>query len=54
MVMNGFGQNDGDVALDGVPLERVTRFKCLGSWITDDARDKDDISARVRMAKAAF
>ena len=54
MVMNGAGQNDGVVALDGVPLERVTRFKYLGSWITDDARDEDDINARVGMAKAAF
>ena len=54
MLMNGAGQNDGVVALDGVPLEKVTRFKYLGSWITDDARDEDDISARVGMAKAAF
>jgi len=40
--------------LDGVPLERVTRYKYLGSWITDDARCEEDIRARVGMAKAAF
>ena len=26
------------IILDGVPLEQVTHFKYLGSWITDDAK----------------
>ncbi len=42
------------VTLDGVPWEHVTRFKYLGSWITDDARNVQDIRARVGMSKAAF
>ena len=42
------------VMLNGVPLEQVTHFKYLGSWITDDARSEVDISARIGMAKAAF
>ena len=42
------------IALDGVPLEQVSRFKYLSSWITEDARNDADIRARVGMAKAAF
>ena len=42
------------ITLDRVPLEQLTRFKYLGSWITDDARSDEDIRARVGMAKAAF
>ena len=52
MVMNGTERIKQEVKLNGVPLERVTRFKYLGNWITDDARSDDDIRARV--AKAAF
>ena len=26
-----------------LPLEQVTRFKYLGSWITEDARSDEDI-----------
>ena len=40
--------------LNNVPLERVTRFKYLKSWITDEARSDDDKRARVGLAKAAF
>jgi exonuclease III len=42
------------IMLDGVPLEQVSRFKYLGSWITETARCEDDIRARVGMATAAF
>src|SRR3989442_4935635 len=42
------------ITLDRVPLEQLTRFKYLGSWITDDARSDEDIRSRVGMAKAAF
>ena len=37
-----------------MPLGRVTRFKYLGSWITDDARSDDDIRARMGLAKTEF
>lgn len=37
-----------------MPLEEVTRFTYLGSWITDDARCEVDIRARVGLAKAAL
>src|SRR3989442_15104530 len=42
------------ITLNKVPLEQATRFKYLGSWITEDARSDEDIGARVGMAKAAF
>ena len=35
-------------------FEKVTHFKYLGSWITEDAKSGEDIRARVGMAKAAF
>ena len=40
--------------LNGKPLEQVTHFIYLGSWITDDTRSEEDIRTRVGMAKAAF
>jgi hypothetical protein len=46
MVMNGTDTPNAVqwyVMLDEVPLERVTRFKYLGSWITDDGRSDEDI-----------
>ena len=42
------------IMLGGMPLEQVTRFKYLGSWIREDAGCEVDIRARVGMAKAAF
>src|SRR5207247_5482388 len=57
MIMNGTAKPKGmqrSITLNSVPLEQVSRFKYLGSWITEDARSDEDIRARVGMAKAAF
>ena len=57
MVLGGDRVGNGSQAcltLEGVPLEQVTRFKYLGSWISEDARCEEDIRARVGMARAAF
>ena len=54
MVMNGSGRLKQKVKLNGVPLEQVTRFKYLGSWITDEARSDDDIRARVGWLRRPF
>ena len=57
MIINGTAKPKGMqrcIVLDGVPLEQVSRFKYLGSWITEDARSDEDIRARGGMAKAAF
>ena len=40
--------------VEKVPLEQLTRFKYLGSWIPEDTKSEEDIRARVRMAKAVF
>src|SRR5437899_2451780 len=42
------------IMLNNLPLEQVTRFKYLGSWITENAKSDEDIRARVGIAKAAF
>src|SRR5688572_11833559 len=57
MVLGGDRVGNGSqvcLTLDGVPLEQVTPFKYLGSWISEDARCEEDIRARVGMATAAF
>src|SRR5437899_3111770 len=57
MIMNGTAKLKGMqrcITLNNVPLEKVTLFKYLGSWITEDARSDEDIRARVGMAKTAF
>src|SRR5437867_8321975 len=41
MIINGTAKLKGMqkcITLNKVPLEQVTRFKYLGSWITEDAR----------------
>src|SRR4051812_2889142 len=48
------GKKQRAVRLGEVTLEQVTRFKYLGSWITDDAKSEVDIRAKIGMAKAAF
>jgi hypothetical protein len=42
------------IVLDGVPLQQVSDFKYLGSWIIENARCEEDIGARAGMATAAF
>src|SRR5688572_27516801 len=57
MVMGGERVENGAQAcltLDGVQLVQVTRFKYLGSWISEDVRCEEDIRATVGMAGAAF
>src|SRR3989441_12011866 len=56
MIMNGTAKPKGMqrcITVNNVPLEQVTRFKYLGSWITENAKSDEDIRARVGMAKAA-
>ena len=57
MIVGDTGETRGvqrDIVLNGVPLEQVSSFKYLGSWITANARGEEDIRARVGMATAAF
>src|SRR2546425_842465 len=57
MIMNKQEKQKGMqscIMLNNVPLEQVTRFKYLGSWITENAKSDEDIRARVGMAKAEY
>lgn len=36
------------IALDGTPLKRVSKFKYLGHWVTDELGDNDDIERERR------
>ena len=57
MIVSDTGETRGvqrGIVLNGVPLEQVSRFKYLGSWITESATGEEDIRARVAMATAAF
>ena len=57
MIMNKKEKQKGMqscVMLNNVSLGQVTRFKNLCSWITENAKNNEDIRASVGMAKAAF
>jgi hypothetical protein len=43
-----------NIVVNGEKIEQVTRFKYLGSWITEDGRCEVEIRARIGMAKEAF
>ena len=43
-----------NIKLENTTLEQVSKYKYLGSWITEDARCVEDIRARIGMAKTAF
>ena len=38
----------------GETLEQVTKYKYLGSWLTEDGRCDLEIKTRIGMAKDAF
>ena len=52
--MSSKGKVQCSVSLDNDILEQVSRYKYLGSWITDEARCEEEIRTRIGMAKAAF
>src|SRR5437867_3331558 len=57
MIMNETAKPNGrqrSITLNKVPLKQMTRFKYLGSWITEDARSDENIRARVEIALAAL
>jgi MarR-like DNA-binding transcriptional regulator SgrR of sgrS sRNA len=54
MVISDKGKATCDITLDNMTIEQITRYKYLGNWITEDARYRTDIKARIGMAKAVF
>jgi hypothetical protein len=43
-----------NINIEGQKVEQVTKFKYLGSWITDDGRCELEVRSRIAMAKEAF
>ena len=48
------GSGKIDIVLDGQRVEQVTKFKYLGTWVTDDGRCDLEIRSRIGMAKEKF
>src|SRR5437867_8453540 len=54
MVVSKRGKIKCQVTLDNMTLEQVSRYKYLGSWISDDANCVEEIRTRIALAKEAF
>ena len=54
IILGSSDEEFGEIKLNDTVLERVTKYKYLGSWITEDGRCDVEIRARIAMAKAAF
>ena len=54
MVVSQKGDGTCRVTLEKVALEQVTRYKYLGSWITEKAKCDDEIKTRIAFTKEAF
>jgi hypothetical protein len=51
------GRKDGaamNIFIEGGKVEQVSKFKYLGSWITEDGRTETEVKERIGMAKEAF
>ena len=42
------------IVIGGSELERVSQYKYIGTWITEDGRCELDVKTRIAMAKDAF
>ena len=54
MIVSKRGKIKCQVTLDNKTLEQVSRYKYLGSWISDDAKCVEEIRTRIALAKEAF
>ena len=43
-----------NIIIDGEKVEQVASFKYLGSIITEDGRNLNDVKARIALAKDTF
>ena len=43
-----------NIFIKGGKVEHVSKFKYLGSWITEDGRTETEVKARIGMGEAAF
>ena len=54
MIVTNEGGGVVAIKIDGQLVEQVSKFKYLGSLITEDGRRKDEVKQRIGMAKDAF
>ena len=54
MIVSKEEEKDGDFNINGNVIERVKRFRYLGSIITQDGRSTEDIKSRIAIAKQRF
>src|SRR6476619_3133592 len=54
MVVSRSGGERVNITVGGQSVEQVSKFRYLGSLISEDGRCLDDIKTRIRMAKDAF
>ena len=54
MVVCRVGGDLVNIIIDGEKVEQVASFKYLGSIITEDGRNLNDVKARIALAKDAF
>src|SRR6476469_10369127 len=54
MVVSRNGGQTVNITVEGQSVEQVSKFKYLGSLISEDGRCLDDVKTRIGMAKDAF
>ena len=57
MIMNGTAKSkwmQRCITLNKLPLEQVTRFKCIGSWIAEDTRSGRILEQELEWLKRPF
>src|SRR6478609_11119800 len=54
MVVSRNGGERGNITVEGQSVEQVSKFRCLGSLISEDGRCLNDVKTRIGMGKDAF
>lgn len=54
MVINRDARQATEVVVGGTPIARVSKFRYLGSWISEDLNPDIEIRARIEMARSNF
>src|SRR6476619_7380688 len=54
MVVSRYGGEKVNITVEGQSVEQVSKFRYLGSLISEDGRCLDDVKTRLEIAKNAF
>jgi len=54
ILLHKTGGMEFSITLEKAVLEKVDRYKYLGSWITQDMRCEEELKAKIGVAKADF